>query len=282
MIKTPRDILLLENLSEYGMFSTKQLASIFFEGVNIRTVLRRLRILEKHKLIKRAGKIEENNEALWLVTEKAGNELGRKELKLYCQKSNLNHDHELVKLRIFLEKIGVATNWISEHQIKSHVFAKYGVKEAKNKQIPDGIFDSEIKDYKVACAIELELSLKDKARYRKIINSYLYKDHLHLVWYFVQSKSLLTTLKNYWYSERSSFSKVKVFFTYLQDLKENGVEAKMIGIDSTYLIKNYFSTIKKSAQSPAHKVSMSKESGEGSTSYLTSQIHTESFNQTFA
>lgn len=282
MIKTKRDNLLLENLSDYGMLSTKQIAAIFFAGVDIRTVLRRLRILEKHKLIKRAGKLEENNEALWLATEKAGMELGRKDLKLYCQKSNLNHDYELTRLRIFLERTGIASNWVSEHQLKSHIFSKYGRSEAKNKQIPDGVFDSEVKDYKVACAVELELSLKDKARYRKIINNYLYKEHLHLVWYFVQSKSLFNTLKSYWYKERSSFSKVKVFFTYLQDLQINGVEAKMIGLESTYLIKNYFSNLKQSAHLPAHSVSMSKEFNELSKSQATSQIHTGSFNQSFA
>ena len=72
MIKTKRDLLLLNFLANYGMLSTKQIANLFFTDVNIRTVLRRLRILEVNKLIRRSGKLEANNVFLWLVTEKTG------------------------------------------------------------------------------------------------------------------------------------------------------------------------------------------------------------------
>lgn len=256
------------------MLSTKQIAHLFFSDVNIRTVLRRLRILEESKLIRRSGKLEMNNEFLWLATEKTGNELGRKYLKLFCSRANLGHDYQLTSLRLILEKIGLVNQWISEHEIKGHIFSKYKMRDAKDKHIPDAIIDSEVAGYKVACAIELELTLKSKDRYKKILNHYLYKDDLHAVWYFVNTQTLLNTLKDQFSKERSSFSKVKIFFTLLSDLKTNGVNAKMIGLNSTVLIKNYFSNAVEVAHNTAHKVSTLKEKMNDVKINLTSQIHT--------
>lgn len=274
MIKTKRDLLLLNFLADYGMLSTKQIAHLFFTDVNIRTVLRRLRILEENKLIRRSGKLEANNEFLWLVTEKTGHDLGKKYLKLFCSKANIGHDYQLTSLRLILEKLGLVNHWISEHEIKGHIFSKYKMRDAKDKHIPDAIFDSEVAGYKVANAVELELTLKSKDRYKKIINQYLYKDDLHSVWYFVNSRSLLNILKDQFSKEYSSFSQVKIFFTLMSDLKTNGVNAKMIGLNSTSLIKNYFSNAIDSAHTTAHKVSTLNEKMINGSLNLTSQNHT--------
>ncbi|NOT80456.1 MAG: hypothetical protein HOP07_15805 [Bacteriovoracaceae bacterium] len=281
MIKTKRDLLLLNFLADYGILSTKQIAHLFFTDVNIRTVLRRLRILEENKLIRRSGKLEANNEFLWLVTEKTGNDLGKKYLKLFCSKANIGHDCQLTSLRLILEKLGLVNHWISEHEIKGHIFSKYKMRDAKDKHIPDAIFDSEVAGYKVASAIELELTLKSKDRYKKIINQYLYKDDLHSVWYFVNSRSLLNALKDQFSKSYSSFSQVKIFFTLLSDLKTNGVNAKMIGLNSTSLIKNYFSSAIDSAHTNAHEVSTLTENMIDGNINLTSQNHTPNLESGF-
>ena len=255
------------------MLSTKQIANLFFTDVNIRTVLRRLRILEENKLIRRSGKLEANNEFLWLVTEKTGNDLGKKYLKLFCSRANIGHDYQLTSLRLILERLGIVNHWISEHEIKGHIFSKYKMRDAKDKHIPDAIFDSEVAGYKVANAVKLELTLKSKDRYKKIINQYLYKDDLHSVWYFVNSRSVLNILKDQFSKEYSSFSKVKIFFTLMSDLKTNGVNAKMIGLNSTCLIKNYFSNVIDSAHTTALKVSTLNEKMINGSLNLTTQHH---------
>lgn len=47
------DLKLLKMTCEFGQLTTRQLGDYFFKGVAITTVLKRLRILEKEKLIKR-------------------------------------------------------------------------------------------------------------------------------------------------------------------------------------------------------------------------------------
>ena len=240
MIKlTKRDQELLNGLAQYGMFSTKRIIEIYFSGINFTTVLRRLRKLEAQNFIRRVGKLE-TNEFLWGVTSKGGELVGQEFFKTHWSKSMLEHDHKLVSLRLLLESLGVSKLWIPEHQIRSSIYKKYSLREAKNKLIPDGLMEALVKNYNETMAVELELNLKNKSRYQKIIYAYQGKDNLHAVWYIVSSRSILNCLKEYWSKSRSSYSKVRVYFSFLEEIKTLGTNAKMIGLDSTYIIKNYF------------------------------------------
>ena len=48
---TERDLLLLEQLESYGVLSTQQIRELIFQGINTRTVLRRLRLLKQRGFI---------------------------------------------------------------------------------------------------------------------------------------------------------------------------------------------------------------------------------------
>lgn len=240
MIKlTKRDQELLNGLAQYGMFSTKTIIEIYFKGINFSTVLRRLRKLEAENYIKRVGKLE-TNEFLWGVTSKGGELVGQEFFKTHWSKSMLEHDHKLIGLRLHFEQLGVSKSWIPEHQIRSSIYKKYSLRDAKDKLIPDGLMEASVKNYSETIAIELELNLKNKARYKKMIYAYQGKNELHAVWYIVSSRSILNCLKDYWNKCRSSYSKVRVYFSLLEDIQTLGVNAKMIGLESTYIIKNYF------------------------------------------
>lgn len=84
----------------------------------------------------------------------------------------LEHDHKLLSLRLILERLGIVKSWTAEHQIRSMIYKKYSLREAKNKLIPDGLMEATIKNYSETVAIELELNLKNKDRYQKIIYAY--------------------------------------------------------------------------------------------------------------
>lgn len=243
MIKlTKRDRELLNGLAHYGMFSTKILIEMYFKGINFSTVLRRLRKLEAENFIKRVGKLE-TNEYLWGVTSKGGELIGQEFFKTHWSKSMLEHDHKLISLRLHLEHLGISNSWIPEHQIRSSIYKKYSLRDAKDKLIPDGLMEALVKNYSETLAIELELNLKNKARYKKMIYAYQGKNELHAVWYIVSSRSILNCLKDYWNKCRSNYSKVRVYFSLLEDIQNLGTNAKMIGFESTYIIKNYFNIV---------------------------------------
>lgn len=236
---TKRDSDLLNGLSKYGLFSTQQVVELYFKGTDSATVLRRLRIIESENYLRRVGKLD-SNEVLWGITSKGGEQTGTENFKTHWSKSMLEHDHKLVSLRLVLERLGIVNSWTAEHQIRSMIYKKYSLREAKNKLIPDGLMEASIKNYKESVAIELELNLKNTEKYQKLIYAYQGKDGLHAVWYIVTSQTIFNCLRNYWSKSRSSYSKLKVYFSFLEDIKNLGVEAKMFGLDSTYLIKNYF------------------------------------------
>jgi hypothetical protein len=251
------------------MFSTKQIIEMYFKKVNSSTVLRRLRAIEKENYLRRVGKLD-SNEFLWGVTSKGGEHTGIDHFKTQWSKSMLDHDHKLVSLRLILERLGIVNSWTAEHQIRSMIYKKYYLREAKNKLIPDGLMEASIKNYSESMAIELELNLKNKERYQKIIYAYQGKDDLHAVWYIVTSLPIMNCLKDYWQKSRSS-SKLKVYFSFFEDIKSLGVDAKMFGLDSTYLIKNYFDL---PAHLAAQEVSTLNANLKQKKVNLSSQIHT--------
>ena len=272
MVKlTKRDQELLKGLSQYGMFSTKQIIEQYFIEINSSTVLRRLRKLEAQNFIRRVGKLE-TNEFLWGVTSKTGELSGFEFFKTHWSKTMLEHDHKLVKLRLLFENLGVSKTWIPEHQIRSSIYKKYSLREAKDKIIPDGLMEATVKKYNETIAIELELNLKNKSRYQKMIYAYQGKEGLHAVWYIVSSRSILNCLKDYWGKSRSSYSKVRVYFSFLEEIKNLGANAKMISLDSTYLIKNYFDL---PAQVGAQQVSTPIINFQNSNVGLSPSIHAQ-------
>lgn len=142
MVLTPRDKLLFRQLSNYGMLSTKQVTHLIFNDIATTTVLRRLRNLEDLNYVKRIQG-PETQEVLWIITEKAAQIEGGELFKRYWNKNLLGHDFKLLRLRLELEKSGVAKSWVPEHEIRFLVFKKYTHKEAQRKLIPDGIMIAE-------------------------------------------------------------------------------------------------------------------------------------------
>lgn len=118
MIITKRDLELLKRLSAYGMLSTNQVRKIIFKSIAVTTVLRRSRILEDKKLIKRIEGLS-TTEKLWALTEKGAETADVKLFKRHFAKGFLEHDYKLLSLRIALEDYGVARSWTPEHEIRS-------------------------------------------------------------------------------------------------------------------------------------------------------------------
>ena len=140
---TKRDEALIKRIAELGMLSTNQIGELFFEGVVNTTVLRRLRILEASQLLRRVVGLD-TKECLWIVTA-SGAQMAKVEIvKTKWSKHMIEHDHKLIALRLLLESVGVARAWMPEHETRSHMFKKYGLREIKNKIIPDGFIGIEL------------------------------------------------------------------------------------------------------------------------------------------
>jgi len=193
---TTRDILLLDRLSQYGMLSSKQINKLIFGEIALTTVLRRLRRLEKNGLIKRITGL--SNTILWAMTSQALKYGGSEDFKRHWNKNQLDHDHKLNELRLFLEELEISQNWVTEHELRLLTFRKYKIEEAKSKLIPDGIMVVRSGIRNISVAIELELNLKSRSRIEDILERYLEKKELTSLWYICGSKSISHAISKVW------------------------------------------------------------------------------------
>lgn len=270
---TKRDEALIKRIAELGMLSTNQISELFFEGVTNTTVLRRLRILEASQLLRRVVGLD-TKECLWIVTASGAQMVNVKIVKTKWSKHMIEHDHKLISLRLLLEKVGVARGWMPEHEIRSHMFKKYGLREIKNKIIPDGFIGIEVNGKMESVALELELTLKNKKRYRNIIGHYQNKENLYAVWYIVPTSSMIKSIKATWNKHASSYSGVKVYFSGLNELMKNPLEANLIGLNSVIKLSELFAPLELlTAQLPAQVVSTLIENNLEKKRQLTSEIH---------
>lgn len=246
MYFTNRDQRLLSDLGNYGLLSTTVIVEKYFNNVDYSTVLRRLRILEKEGLIRRAGFLM-TTENLWAIAPKGAKKMSLENFKCYWNQASIDHDFKLIKLRMFLEELGIIKKWIAEHVIRSMIYKKYSLREAKNKLIPDGIFETNIEKSSQSMAIELELNLKSQSRYKRILGQYQWNENLLGVWYIVPNLAILNKLKDYWNRTTSSYTEGKIYFSLLDDLLTFKGESTLYSINEKYLLKDFFKI-------PAHKV----------------------------
>ncbi len=245
MYFTNRDQHLLSDLGDYGLLSTTIIIEKHFNNVDYSTVLRRLRILEKEGLIRRAGLLM-TTENLWAIAPKGAKKMSLENFKCYWNQASIDHDFKLIKLRMFLEELGIIKKWIAEHVIRSMIYKKYSLRDAKNKLIPDGIFESKIDNSSHSMAIELEMNLKSQSRYKKILGQYQWNKDLLGVWYIVPSQAILNKLKDYWNRTTSSYTEGKIYFSLLDDLLTFKGESLLYSTNEKFLLKEFF-------RMPAHQ-----------------------------
>lgn len=132
MLLTKRDLEIFKIISRCAILTTSQLSKTVFRGVATTTVLRRLRKLEKAKLIERIEGLA-NYEKAWTLTSKGAEAIGYVNPKRHFHRLSLGHDVKFSELRLLLEDAGIARSWIPEHEIRSAMAKKYGLRRIKSQ-----------------------------------------------------------------------------------------------------------------------------------------------------
>ena len=200
---TDRDLLLLELLESYGVLSTQQIRGLIFKDINTRTVLRRLRLLKQRGFIYSSEGLP-NGSLAWILSKKSA-QLFKHDIETkVINKSSLQHDVAVSAIRIQLEKLKIAESWTAEHVLRKELLKSYGKTEAfrdyqlRVSLIPDSLFTIKDEEEIKTVALELEFSLKSKARYKKIFSKYKEKENISFVWYVVLNKSVGEVLSKLW------------------------------------------------------------------------------------
>lgn len=256
MVITNRDRLFLLKLHSYGMLATNQVKKIVFNDIAVTTVLRRLRILEGKNLIKRVEGLI-TSERLWALTEKGAELADVKLYKRHFAIGLLDHDYKLLSLRLCLEGYGIAHSWTPEHEIRSRVYKKHGLRDAKDKLIPDGLIGVEVDGKKVSIAIELELTLKNKTKLKETLRKYQSVRETFAVWYIVPSSMIMNQVHRLWYAYGGANATIKIFYSYYDDVMKDPLNAKLWSKEKPKAIADYWKPLP--AQVPAQRVSTQDE-----------------------
>lgn len=136
-----------------------------------------------------------------------------------------DHDQKLVALRFFLEDMGVAKSWIAEHEIRSKIDKKYGLRSMKQRLIPDALVGVSMKGVMTSVALELELNLKNKSRYFKTFNLYGQKSEIKFIWYVVSHKSHVRILFRYFNDYKFLTDGKTLLISVFDDLMAGGLDS---------------------------------------------------------
>jgi DNA-binding HxlR family transcriptional regulator len=252
MVITKRDLILLKKLHQYGMLSTNHVNKYVFNDIAQTTVLRRLRGLEREKLITKIVGLE-SMERLWALTEKGAELVSLKLLKRHFAKGLLEHDYQLLALRLKLEGNGIAHSWIPEHELRSKVFQKYGMKNARHQLIPDGLMGVDVAGKKESVAIELELTMKNERRYYHLFKRYFGVSSTYAVWYVVKTMGQVRQLLKLWNQLSHNSRGIRLYVSLLDQVMKDPLKATIYCADKNKIIENIFSA--KPAHPPALGVS---------------------------
>lgn len=188
-----RDEDFLRGLSKFGVLSTAQIAAWYFESVDKRTVLRRLRLLETHGLILNPSTLPNGMKA-WSLSKVGASLVSAPMPFRYSNRNSTHHDVTLSGLRKHLEDIGISKDWTSDMDMKREL----GRNEISDGIVPDGLFLTQIFNKEDVVALELELHPKSHKRYRSIFHDYAYKNAISHIFYVVQDKSILKPIASSW------------------------------------------------------------------------------------
>ena len=239
-------------LQSYAVLRTRQLAAMVFAGVNLATVLRRLRKLEGEGYIKRMLRLE-GYEIAWSVTLKGSLLVGNRPLKRNFRTDTIDHDLKLTDLRISLEGCGIAQSWIPEHEIRSKVARKHGLRRAKERIIPDGLMGVSYRGAKESVAIELELNFKNSGRYHRSFSQYQTKDSLWGVWYLVHSEGLGKAVEREWKGVSKYGGGIKFMWSMADEVLKEPLSGKVFSGEQTHAVSEIWT-----AQPPALALSRGK------------------------
>ena len=182
----PRDRNILDALARYGVFSTNQVGNLFFKGVAHTTLMKRLRLLEKENWLKRGATLN-NAENTFSLGFKANALYPERESNRFSNRSTIHHDVLLSSVRLRLEGLNLAKEWTPEFEIRAKALRNQW-RSRDEIVIPDGLWIESIHGEFKAIAVELELTVKSRARYLEIFKRhFIFSGNIFRYFYVVNT-----------------------------------------------------------------------------------------------
>lgn len=194
-----RDKRLFETLARYEVMSSRQIRKTVFSEIPETNYFRRMRELEKAKMIRRIGPMLDHSYA-WLLAPTGKERMGFGENDLYKNRLTLEHDVTLTQVRMVLDSIGLGKNLITESQLRRRARDQNSRYGDHNKRIvvPDALIPVMIGERAEVFSLELELTFKNRQRYFELFRRYRKMEGIFAIWYLVPSRSMGDRMLEEW------------------------------------------------------------------------------------
>lgn len=255
---TERDQKLIRTLFEYGVLTSRQIGSWFFNGIQKTTVLRRLRLLQKGKYIRKRGTLNDGT-AVFMTGENGIQVTGEKLPFTTYPNFLLEHEIQIGNLRWFLEGAGAVKSWMTERALRSEIAIRHSHRDRSKFIVPDALIlfrHFQRSDAKVA--LEMELHLKSNSRYREKFRRM--DESPVFTWYVTKTISMAIKLLNLVNQYAPSYAKDGVGVSILEEIEAHKLDAKLYRINDAKKLYEVMHLKEPPAQAGAQTLSRENES----------------------
>ena len=198
----PRDLVLLKLLSEHGCVDPQRIKAKFWNGNPVsKAHYRRLGILKRMGLIESV--LGDQGVGLGYRISQKGQktliESGNlpKHIPIYRgYRTQFEHDQLMFDIRQTLEESPIVREFKTEGDVRDELLGgKLGPIDWRNAPtIPDGTFVYEVPGQRLRIALEIEVTMKSRARYFKILRNHLLNKTWDMTFYIMRDQSMLYRL----------------------------------------------------------------------------------------
>lgn len=252
----PRDKKLLELLRRYEVLSSKQIRALVFSKIRETNYFRRMRELEKGKMIRRMGPMLDHSYA-WALGRLGKEMYGVFPKEGLRNRLTLEHDVSLSAVRMRLDELGLGKHLITESELRRRAREKRVHYQDPNQPqvVPDALFPVTLNGRAEVFALEVELSLKNRQRYQELFRRYEMTNRIFAIWYVVKTKELGAKLAEeqdrFYRSNRWGYKNKKMMcYSVLEDFLVDPWNAKLFYEKSERRLVDYFQLKEKN---PAEK-----------------------------
>ncbi len=267
LLLTPRDLNILRLAADHGIVTSDEILKLFSTSKCANAHLRRIRKLCSAGYL--APMVGDGMVRLGYRLERKGREyLGlngqepRKTRPLQRRyRGTFDHDRMLHHIESILYKSPLVSGYVTDAELRSEMAKQYGANEARKKFmfVPDGLFSLKTVQGTFKVALELELSVKSKERYRKKLTHLLTTHQISAVLFLVRDKTIEHCIKanlqyikdNDWAVKGSSRINA-LYFADARKFLESGHDAPFFGDDGNFSLRSLEEAIAKKPQNAAN------------------------------
>jgi hypothetical protein len=260
---TARDRALFEAICKHNFLSTEQIHSSVFPIVGYSTVLRRLRSLESSYYLVRIGMLNCRTQ-VWGNTQLANDRFTAFVSPSRTNLHTLEHDVMLNDVRFAMEEATNIEAWYDLRHFTRNLIPQalrwsfgpdnFNFKKGGSTLTPDNIFTVSVDGVAKHFALELELSLKARSRYRDLMYEYCRNNGLSGVLYVAATESIASVVLDA--AANQPVLRNSLYVTDLQGLLRNGAQTVLLRARNEPSLLSEVFPLKGGtrAQAPAHHV----------------------------